>query len=220
LLRGQGGINEWLRSRAATGRDAEAPFTAAARPVADPLSSGRFEHAPLAHALAGKFDPVGIVDDAIEDRIGKRRIANDVMPAIDRRLAGENNRARIVTILDDFEQIARLLGRERLRSPVIEDEEFDPADAAQQFGVAAVTARERERGEQPWNAMVEHGEVFFAGDVPQGAGEPTFTDTGRARDILPKNIRLKLSFTIHIILALENASSHLDELSTEVAFIL
>jgi hypothetical protein len=31
---------------------------------------------------------------------------------------------------------------------------------------------------------------------------------------------LKLSFTIHIILALENASSHLDESSTEVAFIL
>ena len=122
------------------------------------------------------------MDDAIEDRIGKRRIANDVMPAIDRRLAGENNRARIVTILDDFEQIARLLGRERLRSPVIEDEEFDPADAAQQFGVAAVTARERERGEQPWNAMVEHGEVFFAGDVPQGAGEPTFTDAARAGD--------------------------------------
>jgi hypothetical protein len=28
----------------------------------------------------------GIVDDAIEDRIGKRRIANDIMPAIDRRL--------------------------------------------------------------------------------------------------------------------------------------
>ena len=78
------------------------PFTAAARPVAGPVSSGRFEHAPLAHALAGKFDPVGIVDDAIEDRIGKRRIADDIMPAIYRHLAGENDRARVVTILDDF----------------------------------------------------------------------------------------------------------------------
>ena len=187
--------------------------------VAGPVSSGRFEHAPLAHALAGKFDPVGIVDDAIEDRIGKRRIANDVMPAIDRRLAGENNRARIVTILDDFEQIARLLGRERLRSPVIEDEEFDPADAAQQFGVAAVTARERERGEQPWNAMVEHGEVFFAGDVPQSAGEPTFTDAAQAHDIPPKNILLRLSFTTPITLAPGNASSRSDEWSTAIASI-
>jgi hypothetical protein len=40
------------------------------------------------------------------------------MPAIDRRLAGENNRARIVTILDDFEQIARLLGRKLSRIDV------------------------------------------------------------------------------------------------------
>ena len=48
----------------------------------------------------------------------------------------------------------------------------------------------------------------------------SLSQPSRARDILPKNIRLKLSFTIHIILALENASSHLDELSTEVAFIL
>jgi hypothetical protein len=42
----------------------------------------------------------------------------------------------------------------------------------------------------------------------------------QARDILPKNIRLKLLFSIHTTLALENASSRSDESSTEVACIL
>jgi hypothetical protein len=42
----------------------------------------------------------------------------------------------------------------------------------------------------------------------------------QARDILPRNIRLKLSFTIHTTLAPENASSRSDESFTEVAFIM
>jgi hypothetical protein len=51
------------------------------------------------------------VEDAIEGGVGKRQIADDVMPAIDRHLAGEKDRARVVA-LDDFEQVAGLLSRE------------------------------------------------------------------------------------------------------------
>ena len=85
-------------------------------------SSGWFEHAAFAHALAGEFDPVGIVNEAVEDGVGERRIADDVMPAIDRHLAGEKDRAGVVAVLDDFEQIAGVVGRERLRAPIVEDE--------------------------------------------------------------------------------------------------
>ena len=58
-----------------------------------PKSSRGFEYAAFTHALAGEFDLVGIVDDAVEDGVGKRRIANDVVPASDRYLAGEKYRA-------------------------------------------------------------------------------------------------------------------------------
>ena len=34
----------------------------------------------------------------------------------------------IVAILDDLQQIARLLGRERLGAPVVEDQQFDPGE--------------------------------------------------------------------------------------------
>jgi hypothetical protein len=68
--------------------------------------------------------------------------------------------------------------------------------------------------------MVEHGEVFFAGDVPQSAGEPALTDAAQAHAILPRNIRLKLLSAIHITLAQENASSRSGDSSTEVGSTL
>jgi hypothetical protein len=139
-------------------------------------SSGWFGHAPFAHALAGELDSAGIANDAIEDGIGERRIADDVMPAIDRHLAGEKNRTGVVAVLDDFEQVAGLVRRERLRTPIVEDEKFDPAEGAQQFGVTPVAAREGERGEEPWDTMIENRQVLFAGFVSQGAGEPAFAD--------------------------------------------
>jgi hypothetical protein len=67
--------------------------------------------------LASELDPVGIMNDAVEDGIGKRRIADDLMPAVDGHLTGDNERAGVVAILEDFEQVAGLVGRERLRAP-------------------------------------------------------------------------------------------------------
>jgi hypothetical protein len=49
-------------------------------------------------AVAVELKPVGIMDDAVEDGIGKGRLANQAMPSIDRDLgrqpgAGQNRRA-------------------------------------------------------------------------------------------------------------------------------
>ncbi len=44
----------------------------------------------------------------------------------------------IVAILGDFEQIARLIGRERFGSPVIQDEQFGARQGAQEPGVARI----------------------------------------------------------------------------------
>ena len=63
---------------------------------------------PLAQALALEFDPVRVVDDPIEDGVGQRRVADDLIPAVDRQLTGDNQRAGVVAILDDLQQIALL----------------------------------------------------------------------------------------------------------------
>jgi len=40
--------------------------------------------------IAGKIDAVGVVDQAIEDRIGVGRIADQGMPLVDGDLAGDD----------------------------------------------------------------------------------------------------------------------------------
>lgn len=73
----------------------------------------------LPEALSFEFDAVGIVDEAIEDRVGDGGVSDDFVPAIDGQLAGDDNRTGFVSILDDFEQITALVGVERFWSPVV-----------------------------------------------------------------------------------------------------
>jgi hypothetical protein len=68
--------------------------------------------------------------------------------------------------------------------------------------------------------MVEHRSIVTACLVSERAGEPALAGAGRAHDILPRNIRSKLSSIIRIILALENASSRSGDSFTAVAFTL
>ncbi len=74
------------------------------------------------------------MDDAVEDRVGQRRVADQVVPAIHRDLAGDQRGAAAVALLDDLEQIVTLLGAERLEPPIVEGRgvaptSFTPASA-------------------------------------------------------------------------------------------
>jgi hypothetical protein len=67
-----------------------------------------------------EFDPMRVVDDAVEDGVGQRRIADDFVPVVDRHLAGDDQRAGAVAILDDLQQIALLFGKQRFRAPIVD----------------------------------------------------------------------------------------------------
>ena len=109
-------------------------------------------------------------------------VADQVVPAVDGDLAGDQGGAAAVAFLDDLEQIAALLGTERLEAPVVEDEQLDAAERPHEPGIAAVAAGEREIGEQLGDALVEDRAVVAAGLVAERAGEPTLADAGRAFD--------------------------------------
>jgi hypothetical protein len=79
------------------------------------------------------------------------------------------------------------LGVERLESPIVEYEELDAAERADDPRIATVAAGERQLAEQLGDALIEDRPIIPAGLVAERAGEPTFADTGRAREILPKN---------------------------------
>ena len=75
----------------------------------------------LSEAFSFEFDAVGVVDEAIEDCVGDSGISDNFVPAIDGQLAGDDDRTGFISVLDDLEQIAALIGVERLRSPVIKN---------------------------------------------------------------------------------------------------
>jgi hypothetical protein len=90
---------------------------------------------------------------SIQDGVGQRWIADNLVPAVDWYLAGDNQRSGVVAVLDDLQQIALLFGQQGFRPPVIKDQQIDPGKLAQQLGVTAVAAGQRQRGEQPWHDL-------------------------------------------------------------------
>ena len=85
----------------------------------------------FSHGRALEFDAVSIVDDAIQNSVGKRRLPNDVVPRFDGQLAGDHGRATAVSLFDNLHQIAALRGGQPVRSPVIEDQQLCFGDAAE-----------------------------------------------------------------------------------------
>ena len=100
---------------------------------------------------------MGVVNDPVEDGVGESGgTADQVMPAIDRDLAGNQGGATAVAVLYDFQHVMTLLRPERLEPPIIEDKEFDAAEGAHQTRVSPVAAGEREIAEHPGDALIEH----------------------------------------------------------------
>ena len=125
-------------------------------------------------ALAGQFDAVGVVDEPIEDGVGDGGVADDFIPLADRHLAGDDDRAHLVAVIDDFQQIAALLGVQRLRPPIVQDEQVHLRDLAQHSGVAAIGPCQSEGREQPRHAVIGGREVLPARFLTEGAGKPAF----------------------------------------------
>ena len=91
---------------------------------------------------------MSVVHQPIKNGIGEGRIADDLVPMLDRKLAGDHGRSAPVPILHDLQEVAPLLGGDGSKSPVVEDQKFDARQAFEEPGVMAVAAREREHIEQ------------------------------------------------------------------------
>jgi hypothetical protein len=98
-----------VRSRGLQLRRRRVPFTVAhgaARGVAMHPRGERHEGARWRLRRESPLSSMrwGVVHDAIENGIGESWLADDVVPAADRQLAGEQGRGTAVAILDDLER--------------------------------------------------------------------------------------------------------------------
>src|SRR6201993_2090368 len=127
--------------------------------------------APAPQAVAGEIDAVGVVNEPIEDGVGISRIANEGVPLVDGDLTGEDGRATPIAFLEDLVKVTTGAGVERFEAPIVEDEELDAGETAQDPGIAAVTAGEREFGKELGNPLIENRAVVTAGLVDPGRNQ-------------------------------------------------
>src|SRR4030067_612657 len=134
------------------------------------------------HGVSFESDPVRVVDEAIEDGVRDRGIADGPVPFFNGDLAYDESGFSSVTVLDDFEEVAALLVGKRGDSPVVEDEEIEACEGVEEFGVPAVAAAYAQLFEEPREADVSCRVPFPAGLVPQGTGEGGLAGPGGPRD--------------------------------------
>ena len=113
-----------------------------------------------------------VVDETIEDGVGVGRITDQLMPAIDWQLAGDNGGTAAVAVIEDFEKVMTGGGVERLEPPIVEDEKIDTAERAQQAQVASVATGESQIGEEPGDALIEHRAIVAASFVSESRSKP------------------------------------------------
>src|SRR5438105_14824049 len=104
------------------------------------------------------------------------------MPSIDRQLAGDDGGAAAVAVIEDLQKVVTGGGVERLETPIIEDEKIDAAERAQRAQMTAVATGERQIGEQPGDALIEHRAIVAASFVSESRSEPALAHPGRAAD--------------------------------------
>src|SRR5208337_4306530 len=125
-----------------------------------------------AHAFAFELDPVGVMDDAVEDGVGIGGIADEIVPFLDGRLAGDDGGAAAIALLDEFEEVVAGRSVENLQTKIVEDEHLGADQRPKEPGMAAVAAGEREFAEQFGQTLIEHRAVVPAGLVAKRTSEP------------------------------------------------
>ena len=61
--------------------------------------------------------------EAVEDRVGQRRIPQGLMPVLDRQLTGHQRGPAIMAVFDDLQQVTPIFRTERRQSSVIKNEQ-------------------------------------------------------------------------------------------------
>src|SRR5258708_10607287 len=113
-------------------------------------------------AFPVEVNPVGVMDQAVEDSVGVGGVADQWVPLIDGDLAGDDGGAVAVAVLEDLQEVVAGPGGERLEAPVVEGEEVGATERAQETGGAAAAPRPSQVGGQTRGAPREPPADFAA----------------------------------------------------------
>src|ERR1700745_4144680 len=120
------------------------------------------------------------VDKAIENGICHRWVCDHLVPVLDRQLAGDDGGAAIVPVIDNLQEIVALIESEGREAPIVEDQQIDAREGAQQTHMTTITARHSQCAEQPRSPLIEHTAIVATGFVAERTSEEAFADSGWA----------------------------------------
>lgn len=100
---------------------------------------------------------MGVVDEAVEDRICEGGVPDGFVPVLDGELTGDEGGLTAGPILDDLEEIAAFDLGERDETEVIEDDELGLLETIQEAWPRAIGAGESEFLKESSGSEVAHG---------------------------------------------------------------
>jgi len=137
-----------------------------------------------AQGLAGELNALAVVDETVEDGIGVSGISDHLVPFIDRQLAGYDGGAAAVALFENLKQIVTRLGGERLKSPIVQDEQLDAGQGAEEPTIAAVAAGQLKIAEELRYSLIENGAID---ESRLSANNPIASGTGSGGDIMSES---------------------------------
>lgn len=92
----------------------------------------------FAEGLAVEFQPVGVMDQPVQDCVGDGGIVNHLMPLVHRELAGDEGRTHSLPVVQDLQQVAILFTGDGRHAEVVDHEQGRPVQLFEQLQEAAV----------------------------------------------------------------------------------
>src|SRR3954453_10782257 len=129
----------------------------------------RFAPALLAHRLAVEFQAISVVDDAIQDTVRHGDIPDLFVPVSQGHLRGQNQRTSLVAVITDFQKITTFTIFQRRHRKVIQHQNVNARELAEQAPEAAVDMRDSEFPKQLPLPLVQDGEAIATSLLCQGA---------------------------------------------------
>ena len=130
--------------------------------------------------LAIQLQLVCVVDQAVQQGVGDRWIADGVVPQLDLELAGQDGGVPAVAVLQDLQHVPPLPVRERSQAPVVDDQQLGPGELGEFLAVDAFAPGHVEIVHQARETLVQHGVPLPARLVRESAGEPASSPTFRS----------------------------------------
>jgi hypothetical protein len=123
---------------------------------------------------------MGVVDQAIEDRIGQRGISDLGMPFIHQELSGHEGGTESMTVFEEFQEVPALFIGQGGQTPVVQDDKIGFSQGGQELGVAPVAFGDLEVLEEAGETEIADRVSLATGLVGQCTGQEGFPTSGGA----------------------------------------